>query len=414
MMKMTGRLRGLLAGLLLLCPVPAFAGETPPAVPAGSASLASDLDAAIDGALTQKRLVGVVVLVAHDGRIIYHRAAGFADREAGTPMREDTIFRLASVSKAYTAMAAATLLEQGTLHLDDPVTKWLPEFTPRLPDGGPAEITIRQLLSHTAGLDYGFAQRLDGPYHLTGISDGLDISGLSLEENMRRLAGVPLLYKPGTSWRYSLAMDVLGAVIEKAHGAPLPQAMRELVTKPLGMVDTGFTVTDRSRLAFPYYNTAPQPLRMQDDVQDVDFGGGMSLRFSPNRAFDPKAFPSGGAGMVGTAPELLRLLETIRTGGAPLVGPAIMNEMNRSQTGKLPGMPGMGFGLGWAVLVDPAAAQTPQASGTLNWGGVYGNAWFIDPANKLSVVILTNTAPEGMWGQTITDVRDAVYRNLPQ
>lgn len=118
--------------------------------------------------------------------------------------------------------------------------------------------------------------------------------------------------------------------------------------------------------------------------------------------------------MVGTAPELLRLLETIRTGGAPLTGPAIMNEMSRSQAGKLPGMPGMGFGLGWAVLVDPATAQTPQAPGTLNWGGVYGSSWFIDPANKLSVVILSNTAPEGMWGQVVTDVRDAVYRRLPR
>ena len=413
-MKMTGRFRGLLTGLLLLCPAPAFAGETPPVVPAGPASLASDLDAAIDGALAQKRLVGVVVLVAHDGRIVYHRAAGFADREAGTPIREDTIFRLASVSKAYTSMAAAALLERGKLHLDDPVTKWLPDFTPRLPDDGPAVITVRQLLSHTAGLDYRFAQMPDRSYHLAGISDGLEISDLSLEEHVRRIAGVKLEYKPGTSWRYSVATDVLGAVIEKAYGAPLPQAVRELVTKPLGMVDTGFTVTDKSRLAFPYYNATPQPLRMRDDAQDVDFGGGVSIRFSPNRAFDPKNFPSGGAGMVGTAPELLRLLETIRTGGAPLAGSTIMHEMNRSQTGKLPGMPGMGFGLGWAVLVDPAAAKTPQASGTLNWGGVYGNAWFIDPANKLSVVILTNTAPEGMWGQTVTDVRDAVYRNLPR
>ncbi len=407
MFKPIVRICGLLA--CVLCAAPAEAEEKSPA-----ASLASAVDAVLDNSLTQGRLVGAVVLVARDGQILYHRAVGFADREAGTPMREDTIFRLASASKVYTTMATAALVEQGKLHLDDRVDKWLPYFTPSLPDGGKATITIRQLLSHTAGLDYGFALKPDDTYTKAGIADGLSPSDLSLEENVRRIASVPLLYKPGTSWRYSLATDVLGAVIEKAHGAPLPQAMHNLVIGPLGMKDTGFVVTDAPRFAAPYYNATPHPLRMHDDVQDVDFGSGMTIRFSPKRAFAPKAFPSGGAGMVGTAPNLLRLLETIRSGGAPLAGSALMNDMCRNQIGSLLVQPGVGFGLGWAVLVDPAAAQTPQSPGTMSWGGVYGNTWFIDPAKKLSVVILTNTVPEGLWGRTVTDVRNAVYRNLPQ
>ena len=111
-------------------------------------------------------------------------------------------------------MTTAALLKQGVLHLDAPIAKWLPNFTPPLPDGGKSDITVRQLLSRTAGLDYSFSEKADGPYHKAGVSDGLDDSGLSLTENLRRIASIPLLYKPGTSWRYSVAMDVLGGVIE--------------------------------------------------------------------------------------------------------------------------------------------------------------------------------------------------------
>lgn len=380
---------------------------------AKSVSLSKALDTAIDSAITQKRLVGAVVLVSHDGRLVYHRAAGYADRETQSPMQKDTIFRLASVSKVYTAMATAALLRQGVLRLDDPVAKWLPDFTPPLPDGGKSDITVRQLLSHTAGLDYGFSEKADGPYHKAGISDGLDDSGLSLSENLRRIASVPLLYKPGTSWRYSVATDVLGGVIEKAAGTSLPEAVQTLLINPLGITDSGFVALDKTRLAVPYYNSVSSPpVRMRNN-EDVDFGGGMLIRFAPDRAFNPASFPSGGAGMVGTAPDLMRLLEAIRKGGAPLTSLEIMEEMGRTQTADNVVQPGWGFALGWSVLVNPAEASTPQSPGTLSWGGVYGHSWFIDLTRKLSVVILTNTAPEGMWGQVTTDVRDAVYAYLP-
>lgn len=186
-------------------------------------SLSQQLDLVIENAMTEKRLVGAVVLVALDGKLIYHRAAGYADREAQTPMREDAIFRLSSVSKLFTTMAAGALMKQGKLHLDDPIAKWLPEFTPSLPDGGKSNITVRQLLSHSAGLDYGFNQKEGGPYLVAGVSDGLDASGVSLEENLRRIASVPLLYKPGTSWGYSVATDVLGRLLPKLTAAHCPR-----------------------------------------------------------------------------------------------------------------------------------------------------------------------------------------------
>ena len=374
-------------------------------------AFASALDAVLEKAIKEQRLVGGVLLVARNGVVIYDKAAGYVDRDRKQVMQKNTIFRLSSVSKAFTTMAAATLLQQGKMQLDDPVTKWLPDFTPKMADGTQPVITIRHLLSHTAGLTYTAFEAPNGPYHQAGVSDGLENSDISLEENLRRIASAPLLFQPGTSWQYSLATDVLGAVVAKASGLPLPQAMEELVTRPLGMKDTGFAVTDRGRLALPYYNAKPRPLPMKEE-EHLSFED-MEFHYSPGRALDPKAVPSGGGGMVGTAPEILGLLEIIRRKGAPLVGADLMQIMNSNQIGEHRAMPGTGFGLGWAVLIDPAEAQTPQSAGTLSWGGVYGHSWFIDPAKNLSVVMLTNTTPEGIFGKTVNEVRDAIYAHLP-
>lgn len=380
-----------------------------PGVSLDVSTLAPALDAVLEKAIASQRLVGGVVLVAHNGKIVYSKAAGYADREHKQPMLENTIFRFASVSKAFTSMAAASLLQQGKLRLDDPVTKWLPEFTPKLPDGTQPVITVKHLLAHTAGLTYTAFEAEDGPYHKAGVSDGLENSGISFEENLKRLSSVPLLFEPGTSWQYSLATDVLGAVVAKASGLPLPEAMQELVTNPLGLKDTGFAVTDRSRLAVPYYNAKPSPLPMKDE--EWVSASGMKFHYSPGRALDPQAYPSGGSGMVGTAPEVLKLLEVIRQGGAPLVDAGLIQEMNSNQiSGRA--APGSGFGLGWSVLVDPAEGHTPQSAGTISWGGVYGHSWFVDPANNLSVLIMTNTAFEGIFGRTVHEVRDAVYASL--
>lgn len=374
-------------------------------------ALASALDAVLENAIKQQRLVGSVVLVAHQDTLVYRKAAGHADREQGLAMEENTIFRLASVTKAFTTLAAAVLLQRGKMRLDDPVTRWLPDFTPRLPNGTESSMTIRHLLSHTAGLNYGAFEAEDGPYHRAGVCDGLEETSVSQKENLQRLASVPLLFEPGTSWQYSLATDVLGEVVAEVSGFSLPEAIRELVTSPLGMKDTGFTVTDRSRLARPYYNAEPHPLPMGEE-EYVSFEG-MKFHYSPGRSLDPTAPASGGASMVGTAHEVLRLLETIRRGGAPLVSPELMHLMNRNHVGNHRAAPGTGFGLGWAVLVDPEEAQSPQSPGTLSWGGVYGHSWFVDPVQNLSVLILTNTALEGIFGQTAAEIRDAIYAYLP-
>lgn len=374
--------------------------------------LPARVDAVIDQALADQRLVGAVVLVAQDGELIHRRAAGSADREAARAMTEDALFRLASVSKPIVSTAAMVLVAQGRLELDEGIEGWLPDFQPRLPGGAAARITPRQLLSHTAGLGYRFFEADDsGPYALAGVSDGMDQSGITLVENLRRLGNVPLLYAPGTSWGYSLATDVLGAVIERVCDQSLDKAVQALVTGPLGMNDTAFVARDVDRLAAAYVNDTPAPRRMRAlDVVSA-FDGAVGIRYAPARAFDVNAFPSGGAGMVGSAGDFLRLLEMLRKGGSPLLPPALVEEMGRDQTGgmTLPNAPGFGFGLGFSVLQDPVAAASPESPGTWRWGGAYGHSWFVDSARGFSVVAFTNTLYEGMSGCFVADLRDAVY-----
>jgi CubicO group peptidase (beta-lactamase class C family) len=380
------------------------------AQPVPDLHLAARVDAVIDQALAEKRLVGTVVLIARDGEVVYRRAAGYADREAGLPMREDAIFRLASVTKPMVTAAAMRLVEEGRIRLDDPVTRWLPDFRPRLTDGTVPLVTIRHLLTHTAGLSYGFLEAEDGPYRRAGVSDGLAEPGMGLDENLRRIASVPLAFEPGRSWRYSVSLDVLGGVLEKATGESLPVLVARLVTGPLGLRDTGFSVRDRSRLTVAYADGSSEPLRMRDH-EAVRLGEG-TVRFAPSRILDPASYPSGGAGMVGRAQDVLTFLEAIRKGGLPILKPETVKQMMADQVGPQAQTqgPGWGFGYGWAVLADPELAGTPQAMGTIQWGGAYGHNWFVDPANRLTVVALTNTAFEGMSGDFPREIRDAVYR----
>jgi CubicO group peptidase (beta-lactamase class C family) len=372
-----------------------------------STATAVRLDRAIDAALAERRLVGTVVLVARRGETVYNRAAGFADREAGRPMHEHDIFLLASVSKPIVTAAALRLIDNGRIALGDSVRRWLPEFRLRLADGREADITIQHLLTHSAGLTYTFMEPGDGPYHRLGISTGFDRTDADLDEMVRRISLAPLAYEPGAGWGYSVAIDVLGSVIEKATHQPLPVAIAELILKPLDMKDTGFAIVDPRRLVAHYADSNPAPRRMSGDDRLEFFG--MPVAFSPTRLFDPRAFPSGGAGMAGTAGDVLKFLETVRAGG--LLHTQTRNDMFKVQavtSGHAEG-PGWEFGFGGAVLVDPKAAGSPQAPGTLQWNGAYGHKWFIDPVNELTVVALTNTAFEGMTGRFTVDIRNAVY-----
>ncbi|WP_409345273.1 serine hydrolase domain-containing protein [Paenibacillus sp. MBLB4367] len=378
--------------------------------------LQARMDQVIDRTLADKRLVGTVVKVAMDGKLVYNRAAGFADRENNRTMQENALFRLASVSKPIVSTAALVLVSQGRLRLEDPVERWLPAFRPRLQNGEPAAMTIRHLMTHTAGLTYRFFQEENGPYQRAGVSDGMDSAGITLEENLLRIASIPLLYTPGSQWKYSIATDVLGAVIAKVTDTPLSEAVHTLVTKPLAMNDTGFTAVDPERLATAYANDVPEPRPMRDPDNIAFVEGTSGFRLSPGRALDNMAYQSGGAGMVGSAGDFLRMLEALREGGAPLLPESMVREMVTNQIGDLPMAywPGRGFGLGFTLLKDPIAANTPESPGTWRMGGTYGHSWFVDPERKLSVVAFTNTALEGMSGPFTVDLCEAVYDGIAE
>lgn len=364
----------------------------------------SGTDAVIDRAIG-RTIVGANILIELNGELVYSRQAGFLDREANRPMAPHTIFRLASVTKPMVSVAALAMIEAGKMRLDDPVNRYLPDFRPRLADGSAPPITISQLLTHTSGLTYDTDNGNGRP-----ASGGTGPSDFDLGENIRRIAALPLAFAPGTGWRYSVGIDVLGGVMEVADSRSLPDIVKARVTDPLGMTDTAFWPTDADRLAVAYADGAP-PTRM-GDTELVKDGDGL-IQFWPGRAFDPTAFPSGGAGMIGSAEDFLVFLETMRKGGAPLLSPASMPLLSEAHTVDLdPAPSGQGYSHGWSIYRDPSLQTMPCQPGTWAWGGIYGNQWYVDPASGLSIVIFTNTAVEGCNGAFPKDVFRAIYADL--
>lgn len=354
------------------------------------------------------------MIVARDGKIVYRRTAGYNDREAKKLLRESDVFRLASLTKLIVSTAALRLVDEGTLNLDDPVTKYLPEFRPKLEGGRAPVITVRHLLTHTAGLTYTGFEKPDGAYHRLNVSGGIDGVDVSLEENLRRIAAAPLLYEPGAGWGYSVAIDVLGAVVAKAGGSTLQEVVRRTVTAPLKMKDTAFTAKNPARLVVPYGDAEKRPVRMTEPF--VLTWGSAEIIYSPRKATEANDFPSGGAGMVGTITDYYRLLEALRTGGAPVLKPATARLIAENQVGNLPitataNPDAWGWSLGLSVLKDPVAAKTPQSIGTWAWIGAYGHSYFVDPKEKLTVICLTDTAIAGMVGEFPTALVNAVYGN---
>ncbi|AWH52100.1 serine hydrolase [Stenotrophomonas sp. ESTM1D_MKCIP4_1] len=374
---------------------------------------------AVAGVLQQahpQQLVGAVVLVREHGVLRHASASGLADREAGTPMQRDQLFRLASVSKPLLTAVILRLVADGVLDLDEPVQRWLPDFRPALADGSVPPISLRQLLSHTSGLGYRFLEAdAEGPYARAGVSDGMDANPLSLQENVQRIGRSPLLFPPGSQWLYSLGVDVAGAVAESASGQTLQHLFDALLAQPLNLRDTGFSTMHAARLATPYVSDAPQPHRLQEGEIVAPFDGTVGIEYSLARATDASRYASAGAGLIGSADDVMSVLEALRdVRASALLPPPLVAEMGRLQAGEQgpADPPGWGFGLGFAVLHDPAASGTPQGVGTWRWGGAYGHSWFVDPTRGLSVVALTNTLYEGMHGAFVDALRDAVYRDL--
>lgn len=366
-------------------------------------SLASKVDAAIDAALGD-RIVGCVILVNQDGKEIYARTAGLADREAGRKLERDAIFRLASITKPIVATAALKMMEAGLLQLDDPVTKYLPYFTPPSPDGTVRPITIRQLLSHSSGLAYDTTP--------PDVSPGMSGPFISLEENLRRLAKAPLVFAPGSGWVYGTSIDVVGGILAAINKSTLEAAVVKYAAGPLGMVDWRFTPTDATRITANYANGNPPDAPIVPPAR-ITADNRQGTNFDVERIFRADAPQSGGGGSCGTADDVMKMLEVYN--GGTYLKPETVEEAFTNQIGDLPRRAtdaGKRFTILGAMIDDPAAARSPCPVGTLDWGGAWGHNWIIDRTNKLSIAVLTNVAPEGCNGPFREDIRDAIYASL--
>lgn len=420
-MKRTQLLAGLAALSLAAGHFPVLAQSLDRAVPEAvgmSAERLGRLDAALEVYVADEALAGSVTLVLRHGRIAYLEAFGQRDRENGVPMRDDSIFRIASQSKAVVSAAAMILQDDGRLLIGDPVGKYLPEFMATRvavarEDGGydvvPASrpITIRDLLTHTSGFDYGQGVAADA-WLEAGIQ-GYYFSDRDepIRETVRRMAELPASAHPGEQWIYGYSIDILGAVVEAAAGMPLDEFLNRRLFQPLGMVDTHFYLppTKRDRLATVYASTANGLER----APAAGSAGQGAFVDGPRRSF------SGGAGLLSTASDYGRFLQMILNGGG-LDGVRVLARktvelMSVNHLGDIPFNPGSGMGLGFSVLEDVGARGTPGSIGELGWGGAYHSTYWIDPVEELVVVHLTQLIPAG----DIDDfgkVRALVYQSI--
>jgi CubicO group peptidase (beta-lactamase class C family) len=369
-----------------------------------SASRLERLTSVMQQYVDQSRVAGTVTVILRGGRLAAMNAIGRQDVERNLPMRPDTIFRLASMSKAVTSVAAVMLMEEGKLRLADRVGTFLPAFKqtnvalPATTPGGrigvvPAkrEITIRDLLTHTAGISYGGGPAAD-QFKAAGLQTWyLADKTEPIATLMERLAGMPFEAQPGERYVYGYNTDILGAVIEKVSGMPLDEFLRTRIFEPLKMTDTCFYLPPekRSRLATVYSATAEGGIKR---AAEGGMGQGDYVE-GPRRCF------SGGAGLLSTANDYSRFLQMLLNGGeldgVRVLGPKSIEMMTSNHVGSLYSDGNFGFGLGFEIVEHVGRAGRPGSAGAYGWGSAYYSNFFVDPQEKLVAVFLTQLIPAG-------------------
>ncbi|WP_304517613.1 serine hydrolase domain-containing protein [Cecembia rubra] len=368
-----------------------------------SAERLKKLDAMLEESVNNGEIPGLVALVARNGKIVYHAAKGFADVEGGKKMSHDAIFRIASQTKAITSTAVMMLWEEGRFRLDDPISKWIPEFKNpqvirnfRYADTSyttvPAdkEITIRHLLTHTSGLGYGVIdgdERIRMIYQKAGIVDLYTTENISIEENIKKLAKLPLHHSPGEKYTYSEGLDVLGYFVEIISGMPFDQFLRKRLFDPLGMNDTWFYLPDAK---------ANRLVKVQRKVD------GQWENF-PVTFYDPqypitgnKRFFSGGAGLSSTAKDYATFLQMYLNGGelngVRILSRSTVETIMKNQVGDL-WSGAKHYGLAFGVVTEAGVAEGGIGSeGTFDWGGYFNTQYFADPQEKVIGILLKQTS----------------------
>jgi len=369
------------------------------------------LSAGMQALVDEGRLAGITTMITRHGKIVHFETFGHQDMAAGTAMAEDSIFRIYSMSKPITGVALMMLYEEGLFRLSDPVEKYIPSFEGLTVATGedengittePADhpMTIRELMSHTSGLSYGiFSQSpVDTKYREADMT----APGSTLQDMIDKLSGIPLRQQPGTIWHYSLSVDVQGYLVEVLSGQRFDEFLRERIFAPLGMVDSGFYVPATSVYRFASVYTYDEDGKLTAPPQNQARGGYL----------DPPTFLSGGGGMVSTSTDYMRFCQMLLNGGeldgVRLLAPITVELMHRNQLPTdfpemRPGA-GTGFGLDFAVVIDPVAADT-ISEGEYYWGGAAGTWFWIDPREDLAFVGMIQ-----QFGQGRPDVRSLSRR----
>ena len=377
----------------------------PESVGMSSERLARIADA-VNADIQKGRLPGAVIAVARKGKLVYYQAFGHLDKDAGTKMTTDAIFSIASMTKPMVAVGALELYEHGLLGIDDPVSKYLPQFGKQqvavLKPGSDSfdtvaaarQPTIMVLMRHTSGIIYG--GRGDTPVHKLYPAGSAAVGpGMTGAEVMDKLASLPLLHQPGAVWDYGFGLDVLGVVIEKVSGQSLGQYLTAQLWMPLGMVDTGFSVPADKLKRYA-----------KGFVNDPDTG-------KPQFVLDlskPLKFECGGGCAASTAADYLRFAQMLLDGGkldgkrvlgrktvdymlSNQLAPGVVNLIGNAD----PTRADMGFGLGLAVQTTPGVVRTAGSVGTFSWPGAYGTNWWADPKEQLAVVFMAQTPGPIRW-----------------
>jgi len=361
------------------------------------------------------KIAGALTLVARRGQVAFLEPLGHLEIERRRPVTRDSVWRIYSMTKPITSVGLMMLYEEGRFQLDDPVHRFIPSWRDlRIFVGGnyptfktaPVErpMTIRDLLSHTSGLTYGFMERtnVDAAYRKLGVADQAR-SGYTLQDMVDTLAELPLEFSPGTRWNYSVATDVVGHLIEVISGQRLDAYLRERILEPLGMRDTSFVLGEEqaARFAANYERQADGNLKLIDDPEQSNYR--------------KRSFFSGGGGLLSTAPDYFRFtamlqnmgeLDRVRLLGRKTVELMTMNHLpggqeltDLAQAGMFTetAYAGVGFGLGFSVMQSPARAQILGSPGEFAWGGAASTAFWIDPVEDLTVIFMTQLMPSSSY-----------------
>jgi CubicO group peptidase (beta-lactamase class C family) len=357
------------------------------------------------------KIAGCQTMVARHGHVAYFKSMGLMDRERRKPMADDAIFRLYSMSKPITSVALMSLYEQGHFQLNDPVSRFIPEWRDHkvwisgegvaMQTAAPERpMTMRHILSHCGGLTYGATNHpVDRAYREAGVRRG---EGETLASFVRKLAHVPLRYAPGERWEYSFSTDVCGYLVEAISGKPFDQFLQETILGPLGMGDTAFSVAPKNvgRFAANYQREADKSLKLIDDPERSSY-------------LKQPSFFSGGGGLTGTSADYFRFCEMLRRGGeldgARILGPRTLELMHMNH---LPGgkdltqlalgnfsetaNEGVGFGLGFAMTLGQVATGA-LGNGDYYWGGAASTIFWVDPKEDMVVIFMTQLMPSGTF-----------------